>query len=143
MWPVACPSSTMTEHATAGMTVGWLLPKTLGSRPVTTSRIMPPPVAVNTPIMIAGRTGSPYVRAFDAPVAAHSAETKASPWLSSTLHARPLKYVKRAITAPVKARMRYSGWLIAATVPSLMRTSRSMPPPSAESIAMKKNPMMS
>ena len=89
--PVALPSSMISAQATAGMTVGWLSPKMDGSRPVTTSRIMPPPVAVNTPIMIVGRMGRPYVIALPAPVAAHSAETNASPWLCKSSQALPLK----------------------------------------------------
>ena len=89
--PVALLTNMITAHATAGMTVGWLPPNTLGSRPVTTSRIMPPPVAVNTPIMIVGKTGRPYWMALEAPVAAHREDTSASPWDCKSSHALPLK----------------------------------------------------
>lgn len=59
MKPKWWATSTVTAQATAGMTVGRLSPKTAGVRPVTVSRIMDPPVAVNTPIMMHGRTGRP------------------------------------------------------------------------------------
>ena len=78
---------------------------------------MPPPTAVNTPIMTQESTGSPKDSAFTQPVAAHSAETTASPCTRNSSHTRPLKYTNLAMSAPVNARMRYSGCAMAATVP--------------------------
>src|SRR5699024_1069848 len=57
--PTPSATKTITDAAKAGITVGWLSPNTAGTRPVTTSRIIDPPVAVNTPIMTQGTTGSP------------------------------------------------------------------------------------
>src|SRR5699024_353251 len=77
--PKPSATKTITDAAIAGITVGWLSPNTAGTRSVTTSRIIDPPVAVNTPIMTQGTTGSPQVNAFTVPVPAHRPETMASP----------------------------------------------------------------
>ena len=81
-------------------------PKTAGTLPAEMSRIIPPPIAVMTPIRIEGITAKPNPSALEVPVAAQQPSTSASKVTRVRRDYLPSKRHSQAIKAPSSAMIR-------------------------------------